>query len=204
MTAPQGLYEFIFTEPVPVEMISFNASSEANAVTLNWVTASELNNKGFAVERKTNGSSWESIAFVDGYGTTTEKRYYSYNDNNLKAGKYSYRLIQTDYDGTQSISGTVSADVIIRQFSVAQNYPNPFNPSTRIKYSLPDNNGNSYKVTLKLYDILGNEVALVIDTEQGAGEYEADIDMRNMAGGVYFYLLKAGEYQSVKKMILQK
>jgi agmatine deiminase len=202
--APQGVYEFIYTDPVPVELISFTASSESDRITLKWITASELNNRGFVIEKKAGMHDWETCSFISGKGTTTELSYYSFIDEGLNPGKYFYRLVQEDYDGTRTVSEAVSADVLYKQFHLAQNYPNPFNPSTRIKYSLPYRDGSSYTVTLKIYDVLGNEIAVLVNSEQAAGDYEADVDMRNLAGGVYFYELRTGEYTAVNKMILQK
>ena len=83
-----------------------------------------------------------------------------------------------------------------------QNYPNPFNPSTIINYQLPV----SSKVTLKIYDVLGSEVATLVDEEEPAGSYNVQFTINNiqLSSGVYFYQLKAGDYVQVKKMILMK
>jgi hypothetical protein len=87
------------------------------------------------------------------------------------------------------------------QYSLNQNYPNPFNPSTRIKYQLP----SITQVTLKVYDVLGNEVATLVNEEKLAGIYEVEFSASNrFASGVYFYQLKAGEFIQTKKMILIK
>jgi hypothetical protein len=85
-------------------------------------------------------------------------------------------------------------------FNLEQNYPNPFNPSTSIKYSIAERNA----VTLKVYDVLGNEVATLINTTQDAGAYEIEFDAATFASGLYFYTLQAGNFTSTKKMILLK
>ncbi|MDZ7626650.1 MAG: hypothetical protein U5J96_19645 [Ignavibacteriaceae bacterium] len=85
---------------VPVELASFTASVNENAVELSWITATEVNNSGFNVERKTQNTEWENIAFVEGHGTTTETQSYSFIDKDLSSGSYSYRLKQVDFDGT--------------------------------------------------------------------------------------------------------
>jgi hypothetical protein len=85
-------------------------------------------------------------------------------------------------------------------FSLSQNYPNPFNPNTVISYQLPVN-GN---VTLKVYDILGNEIATLVNEEKPAGEYEVEFNGSNLPSGIYFYQLKAEQYSETKKMILLK
>jgi hypothetical protein len=89
-------------------------------------------------------------------------------------------------------------------FTLYQNYPNPFNPSTVISYQLPV----SSDVTLKVYDVLGNEIATLVDDYKPAGRYEVEfqssVDIRQLASGIYFYKLQAGDYKAVKKMILIK
>jgi hypothetical protein len=144
------------------------------------------------------------LSYLPGKGTTTEVSVYSYIDQDLKPGRYSYQLIQHDYDGTGNTVEAITADIDYMNFYVAQNYPNPFNPSTKVKYSLPFNDGSNYKVTLKIYDILGNQVSVAVDEEQSAGSYEVDLSLNNLAGGVYFYELRANNFVSVNKMILQK
>ncbi len=85
-------------------------------------------------------------------------------------------------------------------FSLGQNYPNPFNPRTRITYSLAAQSS----VSLKVYDILGNEVVILVNTTQGTGVYEVNFNASNLASGLYFYTLKAGSFTSTKKMMLLK
>ena len=96
---------------VPVELTSFSANVNENIVTLNWSTATEINNSGFEIERKSANAEWTNIGFVAGSGSTTEIRNYSYQDNSVTSGSYSYRLKQVDYDGTFEYSNEVYADV---------------------------------------------------------------------------------------------
>lgn len=85
-------------------------------------------------------------------------------------------------------------------FSLQQNYPNPFNPGTKIIYSIPQ----ASFVTLKIYDILGNEVATLVNEEKSLGNYEAEFNAANLSAGIYFYKLQAGDFVQTKKMILLK
>jgi hypothetical protein len=85
-------------------------------------------------------------------------------------------------------------------FSLEQNYPNPFNPSTKIRYQLPQDG----MVTLKVYDILGSEVATLVNEQKTDGMYEINFDASRLAGGVYIYKLTAGSYISSKKMLIIK
>jgi hypothetical protein len=85
-------------------------------------------------------------------------------------------------------------------YDLAQNYPNPFNPSTRIKYSIPVTG----MVTLKIYNLLGQVVATLVNERQVANSYEIDFDASNLSSGIYFYQIKSGDFNSTKKMILMK
>ena len=89
-------------------------------------------------------------------------------------------------------------------FVLYQNYPNPFNPSTTIKYSIPMSVETSYMTSLRIYDILGKEVATLVNERQPAGNYEVKFDGSNLSSGVYFYKLQSGEFVQVNKMILMK
>jgi photosystem II stability/assembly factor-like uncharacterized protein len=190
---------------LPVELTHFDASISSNVVTLNWQTASETNNKGFEVQRLQNcknsrSQDWITIGFVAGYGTTTEKRSYSFTDENLSSGNYSYRLKQIDFDGTYKYSDIVEVEIAPIASSLSQNYPNPFNPTTSIQYSI----ASKQFVTLKIYDVLGNEVAALVNEEKPAGNYTVEFNGNNLASGIYFYQMKAGNFTATKKLILMK
>jgi hypothetical protein len=94
----------------------------------------------------------------------------------------------------------------VYEFSLEQNYPNPFNPSTKIKYSIPSVSGvmQSQLVTLKIYDVLGNEVATLVNEEKPAGSYEVGFDASQLSSGIYFYKLTSGQFVESRKMILLK
>jgi hypothetical protein len=85
-------------------------------------------------------------------------------------------------------------------YSLEQNYPNPFNPSTVIRYSLP----HATRVTLKVYDLMGREVAVLVDRNMTAGQYQVMFDASELPSGVYMYQLRAGEFRQVKRMVLAK
>src|SRR5690606_823002 len=89
---------------IPVELTAFNASVNINEVVLDWTTATELNNLGFEIQRKSVEGEFETIGFVSGKGTTTEVNNYSFTDSKVDAGNYSYRLMQKDFDGTFAYS----------------------------------------------------------------------------------------------------
>lgn len=187
---------------VPVELVSFSCEVNYPSVKLHWVTATELNNQGFEVERKTSESDqWQKIGSVNGRGTTTTPSEYYFNDENLTSGKYNYRIKQIDFDGSFEYSEVITADLSTPSaFELGQNYPNPFNPSTRITYSIP----KSSFVTLKVYDILGNEIATLVNQTQDAGNYNVSFNAENLSNGIYIYSLNADNFTDVKKMILMK
>lgn len=95
---------------------------------------------------------------------------------------------------------SVDNDVTVYSYELEQNYPNPFNPSTSIKYSLAERSN----VIIKVYNVLGKEVATILNTTQDAGSYEAEFDASNLASGLYVYTLNAGNFTSSKKMMLLK
>ena len=190
---------------IPVELTSFTASVNGNDVTLSWVTATELNNEGFEIERN-SGSGFENIGYVAGFGTSSESHSYTFVDASLNEGTYTYRLKQVDLDGTFEYSDAVEVEVTIPDvYALEQNYPNPFNPSTKIDFSLAMDS----KVNLKVFDILGQEVATLINSDLVAGSHKVDFDASLLNSGVYFYRIEATgidgtNFTNVKKMILTK
>lgn len=196
---------------IPVELISFTSSIVKDEVVLSWETASETNNNGFEIERKT-GEDWTKIGFVPGAGTTTEVMKYSYKDAPKGlSGVISYRLKQVDYDGSFTLSKAINVDVSAftpSTYSISQNYPNPFNPSTLIKFALPFE--SNVKVTI--YNINGEMVKELVNGAKTAGNHEVSFNTEglNLSSGVYFYSIKASSvsskqtFQQTKKMVLLK
>jgi hypothetical protein len=196
-----GAFEFGAT--TPVELTTFTAITTAGKVTLYWKTATEINNRGFEIQRKIDNNSWIIIAFKNGYGTSTSSYEYTLTDNisNLKVNKIFYRLRQVDFNGHSQYSPVVLVDKFIPEsYSVSQNFPNPFNPSTQIVYQVPV----SGHVTLTVFNTLGKEVAKLVNEDKIAGSYYIQFNADNLASGIYFYNLKTENYSQTKKMILLK
>lgn len=191
---------------IPVELTSFTATSNENSVTLNWSTATETNNSGFSVERKTSrNENWIEIGFVPGFGSTTERKSYSFADENLLMGSYSYRLKQMDFDGTFEYSSQVFTEVgAPKNFALMQNYPNPFNPSTIIEFSIPQTSN----VKIEIYNIVGEQVATLINNTLDAGYHQLNFNAANLPSGTYIYKINANgnssSFTDVKKMLLMK
>lgn len=187
--------------PIPVELISFDASVIDNSVVLKWSTASEHNNYGFEIERKSMLSDFEVIGFVNGYGTTSERKNYSFTDQNISSGNYFYRLKQVDLDGNFRYGNEINVEFNIpRDFILEQNHPNPFNPSTKIKFDLPQNT----MVELKVYNTIGQFITTLVNEEKPAGTYEVDFNAADLPSGVYMYRIKALDYVQTRKMLLIK
>ena len=198
--------DFLPAGTIPVELTSFTAQVSNRVVTLNWTTATELNNQMFEIERRSEDGKYIIIGYVNGHGTTTEPQEYSYIDNTVEIGTFFYRLKQIDFGGRYAYSDVVQVDVVApANFTLEQNYPNPFNPSTKITFNLAVDS----KVSLKVFDVLGQEVTKLITTNMTAGVHEVIFNASSLNSGVYFYQLEATasdgtNFTSVKKMILTK
>jgi hypothetical protein len=190
--------------PLPVTISSFSSAVYKNNVTLSWRTETELNNSGFDVERKTTkeADQWRKIAFVQGSGNSSEPKTYTFDDNKLQTAAYRYRLKQIDFNGNYEYY-ELENDVSVLppgSFRVSQNYPNPSNPKSKIDYEIPE----SGRVTIKLYNMLGQELMTIVNEFMEAGYFTAEFDGSNLASGVYFYRLKTSGFADVKKLILLK
>jgi N-acetylneuraminic acid mutarotase len=190
---------------VPVELTSFTASVIESEVTLNWRTSTEVNNYGFQIERN-SGAGFVEVGFVPGAGTISEPQLYSFTDIGLKAGQYSYRLKQIDYDGSFEYTNEITVEVTTPSvFLLEQNYPNPFNPTTTIAFSLAIDS----KVSLRIFNTLGQEVNSLVNGNLSDGFHEISFDASALNSGVYFYRLDATgidgqNFSQVRKMILTK
>ncbi|MFH1195793.1 MAG: T9SS type A sorting domain-containing protein [bacterium] len=205
---------------LPVELTTFTVKVSGSQAILNWQTATEVNNYGFEIERSTNLQGladskedsnlggFTSIGFVEGSGNSNSPKEYHFADNEVAAGKYSYRLKQIDIDGSYSYSNEISVETrrgesLPTKFELFQNYPNPFNPVTTIKYSIPVVE-TPYMASLRVYDILGNEVETLVNEVKEPGIYEVEFDGNKLPSGVYFYELRVDNFRSIKKLLLMK
>lgn len=206
--------------PLPVELTSFIATTNGNLVTLNWTTATEVNNYGFNIERaavKTVHDPsllWETICFVQGHGNCHSSKEYSFTDSPTGGKEFYYRLKQMDFDGSYQYSEIVSVSMEnIYQLKLEQNYPNPFNPHTTIKYTIPSSPLNppitkgrdmGGVVTLKVYNVLGELVTTLVNEQLGTGIYEVEFNGSNLTSGIYYLVLQSNDLIDVKKCLLIK
>ena len=177
---------YLSNSVMPVELTSFAASTTTNGVDLTWSTATEVNNRGFEIQRSNDGVNFNTVGFAKGNGTTTEKQSYSYFDQNTVVGSFYYRLKQLDFDGSYEFSNTVMVDVAgPTEFKLSQNYPNPFNPSTTLQFAIPENS----HVVVKIFDMLGKEVATAVNDNFAAGTHKQVFNASRLASGNYIYQL---------------
>ena len=192
--------------PLPVELSSFSAQFDGEVINLKWRTETEVNNYGFDIERtvnpRANQKVWTTIGFIEGHGNSNSPKDYSFVDNDLSgANIIYYRLKQIDNDGTYDYSHEVEIGFISPdKYSLGQNYPNPFNPSTKIHYKI----AQSEFVNLSVYNVLGKEVAVLVNELQSPGTYSVVFSADNLPGGVYFYKLETQNFNQTSKMLLIK
>ena len=192
-------------DSMPAELTSFAVILEGNKAKLVWQTAIEINNYGFEIHRSSNENNWEKLAFVEGHGNSSSPKDYSFIDHNSYLGELRYRLKQIDNDGNFEYSETVFVNAVSpTHFELKQNYPNPFNPVTKIIFTIPSNVGTSCDLSLRIFDLLGNEIITLIDESKNPGTYEVFWDAGNQPSGVYFYKIEAANFSKTMKMILLK
>jgi hypothetical protein len=190
---------------LPVELTSFTAKQSVRGVELRWVTATEISNFGYQIERaylstQNNQTIWEKIGFISGHGNSNSPNNYSFIDNKPLSGKSQYRLKQIDKDGAFQYTKTVDIASVILKYDLAQNYPNPFNPSTLITYSIPA----SSNVIINVYNVIGELIKTLVNQYQEAGIYKVNFDAGGLSNGIYFYKIQSGNFVEIKKMLLLK
>ncbi|MGE5436306.1 MAG: T9SS type A sorting domain-containing protein [Syntrophothermus sp.] len=148
--------------------------------------------KNYLMKTSDKGATWDTIFSDKGFQAVQflrENLGWSVDD---KGEIFKYTDEVTSNKGDEN--------KIVNNFTLSQNYPNPFNPTTTIKYSIPKQN----YVSLKVYDLLGNEVAQLVNEEKPAGKYEVSFNASGLSSGVYFYKINSGEFSQVKKLLLLK
>jgi hypothetical protein len=197
---------------LPVEMVagSFRATAGNGRVSLNWATASEAGPNHFVVTRsETRDGVYQGVHTTDGQGTTPTRHDYSWTDTDVDNGQtYYYKLHVVDANGNHvynengaSVIVTATPDVspMPTTYSLG-NYPNPFNSTTTFAFTLPE----AGSVTLKIHDLLGREVATVLNSYKPAGAYEIHWSAAELPAGVYMYTLQSGSFKQTQKMLFLK
>jgi minor extracellular serine protease Vpr len=200
---------------LPVQLASLTATAGGQDVFLSWLTATEVDNYGFEVERRQlsnlqsaiSNLQWFKVGFVAGNGTCSTPHTYQFADRGLEPGRYAYRLKQMNTDG--SFTYSFAAEVTVGPpivFALDQNFPNPFNSTTTIRYALPEPS----HVKITVFDVLGRTVAVLVDEGQGAGNQQLRWDA-TVSSGVYLYRIDATglaapgrRFTELRKMVVVK
>ncbi len=199
---------------LPVELMSFSAKSANNSVQLEWTTASESDNMGFIIDRKTKSSDWVQIASyisdnsLKGQGTKSSSTQYCFTDANADIeNNYTYRLSDVSINGDVNILGTTSVDIsaVPTTTQLFAAYPNPFNPSTTLNYNLAQ---DSF-VNIAVFDIMGRQIKTLVNQQQVANQYNIQWDGLTDAGitapsGTYLIRMQANGYHNTQKILFLK
>ncbi len=186
--------------PLPVDLLGFDATALDGAIKLSWSTASEDNSSHFNLLR--DGAMLAQVTATNSPSGAT----YTWTDENLENGRsYNYSLVSVDLNGAQNVVGDVnampSADAAtVNVFTLHQNFPNPFNPETMIAFDLPE----AAATKLVVINALGQEVATLLNGQLDAGHHNVTFDGKSLPSGIYFYHLTAGDFTSLRKMVLLK
>lgn len=214
------------TDPLPVQLSAFIASAVGLSVELRWTTETEVENYGFEVERRSvarvpdgqgmvedlnNGNQtplnsntpWQTVGFVEGAGTSSMRREYSYVDRLVSPGRYAYRIRQIDFSGSSTLTNALEIEVsnLPSGFVVTSAYPNPFNPTTTLSFRLSDPG----RVLVKIYNLFGEELAVAVDSEFPAGTgHNVVLDASGFPSGTYIARISAGRTTVSRKLLLVK
>ncbi len=189
-------------DPLPVTLVSFTAEAVNNQyIELDWVTASEINNSGFQIERSTDGTNYQSIGWVDGHGTSTVTNDYIYSDLTAIPGiVYYYRLKQVDVDGNFAYSNIASASLTgDKGFTLTGLYPNP--ATSQVSIGVISNVNTS--ATVRLTDILGRDV-MVQNWTLSVGYNTNMYDVSSLAAGTYVVTIQSGNVKTSKHLVITK
>jgi hypothetical protein len=191
----------VYEGPLPVELSSFSAINLENGIKLKWRTETEVSNYGFEILRSAQDDKWDVLGFVEGHGNSNSPKDYSFIDENLTAGKYSYRLKQIDTDGKFEYSKVIEVDIGSPiNYELSQNYPNPFNPSTTIRFSVLE----SGFINLSIFNSLGEKVEELVNEDKEPGIHTIEFNAQDLPSGTYFYTINSNDYTNTNKMILVK
>ena len=183
------------SNPLPIELISFEAAQKSDYVVLNWMTASEINNEFFTIEKSADGVTFKELTTLPGAGNSTSPLSYSIIDENPFIGVSYYRLSQTDFDGTTKIAGIAVVEIFNKD--AISTYPNPINKGDVLFIDLT--NLTSSVVSIQIIDGLGKSVLSIEQLNQE----KIAIATRNLAPGMYYLKVLDGKQEITKKIIIQ-
>jgi hypothetical protein len=176
-----------------IKLTVANVSEENPATNVNIVLTKKSSALSFTKET-------ETIEMIEAKAEAKATFTFDVNRNAPINKKDTVEFMITSSDGIMMTKSFIFSYTGPKEFKLEQNFPNPFNPTTTIQYQLPQN----ARVTLKVYDILGSEVATLVNEEQESGYKEVQFNAANFASGMYVYRLQAGDFISTKKMLMVK
>ncbi len=186
---------------LPVELAEFDAAVEQNRAVLRWTTGSETNNSGFSVEHKRGDGSFEELQFVESQargGTTTDALSYRYRTSELQVGTHTFRLRQVDLDGSESVSRTVSVDLSLSgSHRVSAVTPNPVRRQGSVSITVRE----AQHVRAAVYNVLGQQVAVLYDRRVPASDPVTLNLGRNLQSGMYVLRVKGESFSTMRKFV---
>ena len=188
---------------LPVELSEFTAVIDQEDVVLNWTTASELNNAGFSIEHARGADEeFSELTFIEGAGTTTDEKVYTFRTSGLDIGNHRFRLRQIDFDGAFEYSDVVETTIeLAGTHRLGAAYPNPFNPSTTFELVV----GIDQQVRIDVINALGQRVQRMFDGPMEANEPTNFVfDARMLPTGLYFYRVVGENFMQTRQMLLVK
>ncbi len=199
-TAPDlGAFETDYF--LPVTLLSFTAAEKDKSVVLKWATATEIQNKGWEIERKAAGNAdWEKIVFVNGRGNSTAVNNYTYTDADITAGtSYQYRLKQIDLDGHFVFSNILVVKISGKNKMVLSVFPNPVNTVAAIHFSITENE----HVKLTIFNAQGQMVKEIVNSVLNKGSYSKPLEATGLATGKYLVKLETVTGVVTSQIIVQ-
>ncbi len=203
-----GVFRSSITFPaLPVELVLFNGTVRGKQILLSWITATEVSNAGFEIERseklKVKNEKWEKIGFVEGEGTSNIQHQYSFTDFAAQNRKSFYRLKQIDRNGSFSYSESIEiiTSLVAEDYTLSQNFPNPFNPITTLHFAVK----STEHAHVKVYSAIGKEISVLFDGVVLADNYyTVTFDGSGLPSGTYFCAMRIGSKTEVRQMLLLK
>jgi hypothetical protein len=198
---------FLLSENFAQTVYEVTPGTKGNEITLTVANVSETNlatNVNIVLTRKSSALNFnketETIEMIEAKAEAEALFTFDVNRNATVNKKDTIDFMITDANGLMMTKSFIFSYTGPKEFKLEQNFPNPFNPSTTISFSLPQ----SQNVELKVFDMLGNEVALLLDEYKSAGEHKIEFNGSELSTGIYFYQMKAGDFIKTKKLVLLK
>jgi hypothetical protein len=181
--------------PLPIKLISFNATSKGNSVVLTWQTATEINNDYFTIERSVDADNWEKILYITGAGNSNKTETYTSTDLNPLNGTAYYRLKQTDFDGKFEYFNVVAVNIEKKSLHKIAVYPNPAseNTSVSVEHNFSESNSN---ISISVKNIEGKEMTSFVSENIKTA-------IEGLPKGLYFVTVSTESTQQTEKLIIQ-